>query len=905
MATSRKLIKYNEVNTKGETPLHLAAKNKNHDGKVYIENLLTKGEDINALNKWGQTPLQYAAIAGCLQNIEVLTKYSGTDVNSRDINGYNALQSLIAANDGESNNLDDNLPAMNLLSSNNADISEMPLRTKRTFSIQLRKSLQALVNAGIDVNNQTTFGDGILHLIATREENTPLLKFFISNFPDRNLNLINKKHENFLHVYVTHELLKEIMELFECIAESDHSSLRTLLSSRDILGRTPWNLMIGRGDYTTAENLKTILSYGVSPEVNDTLGNTVLHQICGVSHGEAYGDVLEYLLEIGADINAQNMYGESVLFLTLSEHIFKIFCKFNADLEINDRWGRSALMSIMKYRPLPDLFRTFLVKGTVNVNTSDIYGSTPLHFAAYHNYEEQIEMLLKYGADINARDNLQERPLDTAKRHNSFRCIALLRAADRTAIEHIMAFIRKTMLREKTFEEILHGLPETITSSCIKSPQDIQTLLQLPLNSKDFMNYLLESFYTRSPKYSLEVESVTFDVNNLVTSLCKQIQTFDSRFEMSVFPSGSMAEGTKICRPDEFDFIVCLDKLNDITDIVMTDNLLKTGFASLKFKSTQVFDEYLPFTDADGYFLPILFLRLFYDYLQRALNESHLWKEGNFYYNVENKMGKIFAKPVFTFDVYWLGSVYKQLRISIDLVPAVYKRGWWPINTDVDKIPLVSPDIKAAGCFLTLQTKARQNYIHDSDCINRTCNTEDNEEKLAKKRLLRISAAPAEICLMKSMPKKFRQAYVLAKVLKKVCPDIDVETKQYRLEEVDLEYEKPRRTKPTELIKSYMLKNSVFYVLDELKMKNQLGDELDVFKITIKMYNFLLRFVDGGQMRMRPYFLSSDINVFEKSKELSFNKTFILHLQREFSIKLVLGILNEKFTRECLAAKMF
>ncbi|VDI31627.1 blast:Ankyrin repeat and death domain-containing protein 1A [Mytilus galloprovincialis] len=905
MATSRKLIKYNVVNTKGETPLHLAAKNKNQDGKVNIANLLTKGEDINARNKWGQTPLQYAAISGCLQNIEILTKCSGIEINSRDINGYNALQSLIAANDGESSNSDDNLPVMDLLSSDNADIPELPLRTKRTFSIQLRKSLQALINAGIDVNNQTTFGNGILHLIATREENTPLLKFFIANFPDTNLNLINKKNENFLHVYVTHELVEEVMELFESIAKSDHSSLRALLSSGDVLGRTPWNLMIGAGDYTTAENLKTILSYGVSLEVNDTLGNTVLHQICGVSHGEAYGDVLEYLLEIGANINAQNMYGESVLSLTLSEHIFNIFCKFNADLEINDRWGRSALMSIMKYRPLPDLFRTFLIKGIVNVNSSDIYGSTPLHFAAYHNYEEQIEMLLKYGADINARDNLQERPLDTAQRHNSFRCIALLKAADRTAIEHIMTFIRKTMLRDKTFEEILQGLPETIISSCMKSTQDIQTLLQLPLNLKDFMNYLLESFYTRSPKYFLEVESVTFNVNNLVTLLCKQIQKYDSRFEMSVFPSGSMAEGTKIGRPDEFDFILCLDKLNDITDIVLTDNLLKSGFASLKFKSTQVLDEYLPFTDADGYFLPILFLRLFYDYLQRALNESNLWKEGNFYYNVENKMGKIFAKPVFTFDVYWLGSVYKQLRISIDLVPAVYKRGWWPINTDVDKIPLVSPCIKAAGCFLTLQTKARQNYIHESGCISRTCNTEDNDVDLAKKRMLRISAAPAEICLMKSIPNNFRQAYVLAKILKSVCPEIDVETKQYKLEEVSLEYEKPRRTCPSNLIKSYMLKNSVFYVLDKLKMINQSVDELDVSEITIKMYNFLLRCLDGGKMQLRPYFLSSDINVFEKSKELSLNKTFIFHLQREFSIKLVLGILNEKFTRECLAAKMF
>ncbi|CAC5388635.1 unnamed protein product [Mytilus coruscus] len=182
-----------------------------------------------------------------------------------------------------------------------------------------------------------------------------------------------------------------------------------------------------------------------------------------------------------------------------------------------------------------------------------------------------------------------------------------------------------------------------------------------------------------------------------------------------------MAEGTKICRPDEFDFILCLDKLNDVTDIVMTDNLLETGFASLKFKTNQVFDEYLQFTDADGYFLAYF--------------------------------------------------VSEQLRISIDLVPVVYKRGWWPINTDIDKIPLVSPDIKAAGCFLTLQTKALKILLHDNDCISQTCNTEDPEEEQANKRLLRISAAPAEIFLMKSLPDDFRQAYVLAKVLKKKVVD--------------------------------------------------------------------------------------------------------------------------------------
>ncbi|VDI31626.1 Hypothetical predicted protein [Mytilus galloprovincialis] len=900
MSTTRTQCKYNEVNAKGETPLHLAAKIKNTGGENSIENQLTKGVDVNARNKWGQTPLHYAAISGCLHNIETLIKSSGIDINSRDINGYNALQSLIAGDDGENDYvLTFGSYRLRVLSADRI-LDDVEMSEK---SVDLRKSLQALVNAGIDVNNQTVFGDGVLHLIALRKDNPPSLKFFISNFPDIRLNLINKKNENFLHVYVPRERLEDIVKLFEWIADKfSGSTIKELSSGKDICGKTPWSLMIGNtGEYADFRN---ILVYAVSPDVNDNLGNTVLQQTCGNSYSYSHLEFLEYMLKVGADINAQNIYGETILSMTVDEKILKIFLKFNPDFNAKDRWGRCALLSLMTY-PISDLLETLLAEVKVDVNTSDIYGSTPLHFAAYHNNEEQIKILLKYDADVNARDNLQERPLDTAKRHRSFRCIALLKEADIIEHKQTILYTRIPKLLDSTFLEIIFGFPEAIISSCIQSPQDIQTLLHLPLNLKDFMNYLLESYHIRSQKNNSEVDSVTFEVNNLVTSLCTHIGKYDSRFEMSVFPSGSMAEGTKIDRPNEFDFMLCLDKLNDITDIVMADNSMKNGFASLKFKDIPDIDEYLSFTDADGYFLPVLFLRLFSEYLKRALNEPHLWKEGNLYFNVKNKFTIRHEKPVFTFGVYWFGSVYKQLKISIDLVPAVYKRGWWPTNIDVDKIPLVSPDIKAAGCFLILQTKKLKISVDNSHCISQTCNTEDNDVDLAKKRMLRISAAPAEICLMKSLPNKFRQAYVLAKILKNVCPEIDVETKQYGLEELDMEYARPRRTKPSEFLKSYMLKNSVFYVLDELKMKNHLEDELDVFKITIKIYNFLLRFVDGVQMHMRPYFLSSDINVFEKSKELSFNKTFIFHLQREFSIKLVLGILNEKFPKECLAAEMF
>jgi hypothetical protein len=71
------------------------------------------------------------------------------------------------------------------------------------------------------------------------------------------------------------------------------------------------------------------------------------------------------------------------------------------------------------------------------------------------------------------------------------------------------------------------------------------------------------------------------------------------------------------------------------------------------------------------------------------------------------------------------------IRISIDLVPAVYKKGWWPPNINVENIPLMNDAIKSAGCFLILQTVAhdfdRKRYKMD-DSISQTCYREEAEQ---------------------------------------------------------------------------------------------------------------------------------------------------------------------------------
>ena len=877
-------LNVNDVNVKGETALHLAAMDASQEGASIVDVLIAKGGDVNKQNKWGQTPLHYAAIADCFQNLEKLLTVPNVEVNIVDLNGYNALHCLISSHE---------VPSLEEFEDFEEDVEEV--------NPNLKKAVHLLVDAGTSINCQTSpVGNSILHLVSTRKDNTPLLRYIIRTFPEVDLRAKNEMDENCLHVYATSEIFEEISDTLDQIAEISLPVLKGLLSGRNVFGRTPWGNMIDDANISE-EVIQKIWSYGVSAKIADNLGNTALHRIAGVSTGLVYSRIIDLLVQGGADIDAENVYRETPGFVLFLENVFDAFARHEMDFNKKDRWGRSPLVSVMKHRPIPHLLRKLIEEGKADVNTKDMYGSTPLHFATYHNFPEQVELLLKYGADRDAVDDLQDRPVDTARRHCSFRCHDILDEDHTSASEGP---------RNRTFEEILLDMPRMIPCSSIKSTQDVQTLLGLKEHLDGFVEHLMARYYFRQAKVAKEVDAVVSEVNALVARLCSKIAAYDSRFKMTVFPTGSSAEGTKVGRPDEFDFVLCLDKLNDKTEIVMTEECLETGYACLRFTKTPFSKVYLSFCDADGYFLALPFLQHFFRYLRRALNETDLWTSGNLYYNFEDKMEVLRGKPVFNFSVYWMGLIYKQLKISIDLVPAVYKQGWWPPNINTKEIPLLNEFVTDAGCFLLLQTRnqdfdKKRHLLNDS--ISHTCNILEGDEIFVKRRMLRISATPAEISLMKSLPEKFRHAYALAKIVKtkEVCPEIEIDklpTNLYsRLKK--FKERKPFPVKPSAVIKSYMLKNCTFYVLQEMRRSSQQNySDLNIAEIAAKLYENLLLFAD--ERYLKPYFLPfSDVFEFEKDEPKSAYTDFLLQLKREFSLKLILGILNRPFPEMCLASK--
>ena len=89
------------ANSRGETPLMIAAKRTRKGADDIIALLLAAGADVNASTDNGTTALISAAHAGKSGTVLQVFLDAGADVNARDTNGYSALMyaALLAQDD--------------------------------------------------------------------------------------------------------------------------------------------------------------------------------------------------------------------------------------------------------------------------------------------------------------------------------------------------------------------------------------------------------------------------------------------------------------------------------------------------------------------------------------------------------------------------------------------------------------------------------------------------------------------------------------------------------------------------------------------------------------------------------------------------------------------------------------
>ena len=163
--------------------------------------------------------------------------------------------------------------------------------------------------------------------------------------------------------------------LFKALAKHDMPSVEELthdganVHAKEQGGRSALHVACA---YRWQDGVAFLLARGVDPNAKDDSGNTPLHQIGLMNLVAAQDDILRLMVDAGADINAVNKDGETVL------------------------------MQVASHRLVDDL--RYLSACITNINIGDRRGFTALHKAISANVPNavriaNVKVLLEAGAD--------------------------------------------------------------------------------------------------------------------------------------------------------------------------------------------------------------------------------------------------------------------------------------------------------------------------------------------------------------------------------------------------------------------------------------------------------------------------------------------------------------------------
>ena len=122
--------------------------------------------------------------------------------------------------------------------------------------------------------------------------------------------------------------------------------------------------------------------------------------------------IVRYLVKLGANINKENIVGETPLFEACSsgnEHLVKYLIKLGADINKENNNGKTPLFNACSSGN--ELLVKYLVELGLNINKETTYGETPLFDASRNGNEDVVKYLVELGANVNKVNNEGKTPL--------------------------------------------------------------------------------------------------------------------------------------------------------------------------------------------------------------------------------------------------------------------------------------------------------------------------------------------------------------------------------------------------------------------------------------------------------------------------------------------------------------
>ena len=366
------------------TPLHLAASEGHLD---ICQMLLEHNADVRMHGDSGDTPLHLAASSHHLEIVRILLQYNA-EVNSSNEDGCTPLLTALS----RENALDDG----------GSTSSHQVSQGWKKGDLNIVRLVRLLLDYGANVNVYDTSRNTPLHFAAS-EGHFEVARMLLERGAD-----IHSQND---------ERLTPLQRASQGMREGHRDIVRLLLDygancdARDNYRNTALHFAASAGNLDGA---RILLELGA--EV-DSQNNEGLTPLLRASQGmrEGLRDLMRVLLDHGANRNARDNRGNTVLHLAASEgHLdaARMILELGVDVDPKNNEGLTPFLRASQgMREGHRVIMQLLLRHDADYTVRDNRGNTALHLAASEGRLDVASMLLELGVDVDPKNNEGFTPL--------------------------------------------------------------------------------------------------------------------------------------------------------------------------------------------------------------------------------------------------------------------------------------------------------------------------------------------------------------------------------------------------------------------------------------------------------------------------------------------------------------